>query len=187
MATQPDPDSPFLASRLESALGVSAPGTPGVAGNPTPQAAGVNFPAPPTPAMGIPGRPPNATASPKSRQSGVPGPNVPPSIVPTAPVPPNMAPATTTPQAQVVPGTPATNAGGVSAVPQAGGAPISDPNAADTDAQYRAAVLKGRTDLGPIPRLFRHPSLPDMPFTPGQHNFNPFTGAWVAPDGGQQQ
>lgn len=46
------------------------------------------------------------------------------------------------------------------------------------DMRYRAAVLAGREALGPLPRIFRNPGLPQMPYELGRWNFNPFTGTF---------
>lgn len=159
MPSQPDPNSPFLASRLQATLGVRSPGTPSEAGTPGVQAGGFNFPAPPAPAVGgIPGRP----------------------TTPQAPTPQAPTPAAPTPQAKGTAG-----AEGKPPAPT-GPAPLGVPTddggglalTPEGDMAYRQAVLRGRDALGPIPRIFRHASLPEVPFELGQSNYNPFTGAW---------
>lgn len=176
MPTAPDPNSPFLPARLEATLGVNAPGTPSMAGQPGVQAAGVQFPAPPAPATNFPGRP-----------------TTPQAATPTAPVP--TASKTTAAPTQAKP---RTAAQGASVDAQAATAapvtpaprlvPGADGSLAITpegDMAYRQAVVAGRTRLGPIPKLFRHPTLPEMPFELGTHNYNAFTGQWDSPEGGQ--
>jgi hypothetical protein len=46
------------------------------------------------------------------------------------------------------------------------------------DARYREQTLKLRHDLGPIPSIFRNPSLPQIPAEIGKMNFNPFTNMY---------
>lgn len=177
MPSQPDPNSPFLASRAQAALGIRAPGDPSMAGQPGVQPGGFNFPAPPTPAGGIPGRP-----------------TMPAVPTPAAPVPATPTPQTATPQAKskqagAEGGRPAT--GSPAPQPQPAVAPLGVPvQSADGAAQpdlaltpegdmrYRQAVLAGRDALGPIPRAFRHPTLPELPYELGSKNYNPFTGSW---------
>lgn len=178
MPTSPDPNSPFLPARLEATLGVNAPGTPSMSGQPGVQAAGVQYPAPPAPATNFPGRPTTPQAS------------TPTAVVPTATK-------TTAPPQQAKPksGDPAALAqpGGEAVAPALPG-PKLTPGAdgslgitPDGDMAYRTAVLAGRDRLGPIPRLFRHASLPELPYELGQHNWNPFTSQWDGPpDGGMQ-
>lgn len=178
MPTAPDPNSPFLASRLEATLGVRAPGTPSISGQPGAQAANVSFPAPPGAASAPVGRP----ATPQAPQPGAP--------VPATPTPKAATPGTKQPAVK-----PAAGAAPVAnpAVPMPLGTPVTSANGGapdllispEGDARYREAVLQGRESLGPIPRIFRHASLPEMPFELGAHNYNPFTGAWSdRPDAG---
>ena len=172
MPTAPDPNSPFLPARLEATLGVNAPGTPGVAGNPSPQAAGMQFPAPPAPATNFPGRP-----------------TTPKAATPTAAVPTASKTTAPPPQAKQPGGTQGAEGQPAVAVPAPRLVPGADGSLAITpegDMAYRQAVLAGRDRLGPIPKLFRHPTLPEVPFELGTHNFNPFTSAWDSPpEGGQ--
>lgn len=156
MPTRSNPDSPFPGAQLEAALGGRLPGTPSTAGKPTPQAANFNFPAPPAPAAAPVGRPP--------------APSMPAPMAPSAP-----APSAPTPSAAGPTGAPAetrTGVGTAEAGPAAAAAPVVDTQ------RYREAVIQVRTRLGPVPRVFRHPSLPEMPAEPGVPNFNPFTGMW---------
>jgi hypothetical protein len=175
MPTAPDPNSPFLPARLEATLGINAPGTPGVAGNPTPQAAGpMAFPAPPAPATNFPGRP--ATPKAPTPLVGV------PTASKTTATPAQAKPATPT-QGATAEAQTATAVPGPKLTPGADGSLAVTP---EGDMAYRQAVLAGRDRLGPIPKLFRHPTLPEVPFQLGTHNYNPFTGAWVGPEGGGQ-
>lgn len=176
MPTQPDPNSPYLASRVEAALGVRSPGTPTMAGKPGVQAADLTFPAPPAPATGQPGRP--TTPQVPTPFAGTPQARTPaakPGAAAKQPAPksPGAAPASQPTQPAVAPlGVP---------VPSATGG--AEPDLALTpegDMRYRAAVLAGRDSLGPIPRVFRHASLPELPFELGRQNWNPFTGMWSA-------
>lgn len=52
------------------------------------------------------------------------------------------------------------------------------------DMRYRQAVVAGREALGPVPRVFKHASLPELPYELGQHNWNPFTSSWSDPAAG---
>jgi hypothetical protein len=174
MPTAPDPNSPFLPARLEATLGVNAPGTPGMAGNPGVQAAGVQFPAPPAPNTGFPGRP-----------------TTPKAATPTAAVP--TASKSTAPPSQAKKPSGGVQSGAqgeqpLAPVPGPKVVPGSDGSLGITpegDMAYRQAVVAGRASLGPIPKLFRHPSIPELPFELGGHNWNPFTGTWVGPEGQQ--
>jgi hypothetical protein len=179
MPTQPNPDSPFLPARLQATFGVRAPGTPTMAGKPGVQAADLSFPSPPAPAAAPPGRP----------------------ATPQAPAPTAATPAAATPQAkppkpagqqqQDKGGRPATGTPAPAPTPQAeaGIAPLGVPVprqegtpglllSPEGDLRYREAVLRGRDELGPIPRIFRHASLPQLPFELGRYNWNPFTSIW---------
>lgn len=168
MPSQPNPDSPYLASRLQATLGVRAPGTPSQAGSPDVQVGRVSFPAPPAPASAPVGRPSNPVAP------------APAAVVPTAPA--------ATPSAS--PSSGQQTASSTSMQPQQQpplpiapplGAPRPDGSLALTpegDMRYRQAVVAGRDALGPIPRVFKHASLPELPYELGQRNWNPFTSAW---------
>lgn len=171
MPSQPNPDSPYLASRLQATLGVRAPGTPSAAGKPDVQAGRVSFPAPPAPASAPPGRPSNPVA---------PAPAAP---VTTAPVVP-----TTPPAAPAAAPTPGAEAGADAALPPAAPPPMGVPQldgslalTPEGDMRYRQAVVAGRQALGPVPRVFTHASLPELPYELGQANWNPFTSAWSEP------
>ena len=65
MPTAPDPNSPFMETRLAADFG-REPGMPSSAGKPTVQPGGLDFPAPPAPAAGLVGRPPTAIPEPPS-------------------------------------------------------------------------------------------------------------------------
>lgn len=182
MPSQPDPNSPFLASRVQATFGVRAPGTPTIAGSPGVQAGSMNFPAPPAPAAGIPGRPTTPTAP-----------------VPAAPIPAVATPPAPAPVAAPQPSAPLPTTPGAAPKPQGATAapapptvaslgtptPGADPTGAsdlllspEGDMRYRQAVLAGRETLGPIPRIFKHALLPSLPFELGASNYNPFTSQW---------
>ena len=160
MPTKSDPESPFLSAQVDAALGGRTPGTPSTAGKPTPQAADFRFPAPPGPAA-APGGRPKAQAIP----------------TPLAPVAP--APAAPTPSA-AGPGLPDAGKPIEGGVEGAKPAPEAEAAVAVADTQhYREAVMQTRLKLGPIPSVFRHASLPEMPAEPDMPNWNPFTGIWA--------
>jgi hypothetical protein len=193
VASYPDPNSPYADSQLQSMFGVHAPGTPTSAGKPGPQAADVTFPAPPGVAAAPPGRP---TAPP----TPAPVAPVPQAATPQAarPAPPAQAPQ---PQAGAAAGPstaapapasasaalPALTPGGVPGV--AGPLGVTSYDASTGGEQlalspegaqrYREAVVQARTALGPVPKIFRHPSLPEMPVELGRYNYNPFTGQFT--------
>lgn len=181
MPSQPDPDSPFLASRLQATLGVRAPGTPTTSGQPGVQAGSVSYPAPPAPASGPVGRPANPQpaapmqpAQPKPMERQGEGQRV------------DMG-------GQQPPGQPGTTNGAAPGQqPAAGPAPLGYPEpdgstrlTPEGDMRFRQAVMAGRDRLGPIPKSFRHPTLPEIPFELGKHNWNPFTSTWSTP--GEEQ
>src|SRR5574341_796668 len=83
MPTVPTENSPFAASLLQREMGRRTPGTPSVAGNPTPQAGVSRFPNPPGVSMAPPGRPPTIT---------LPAPLGPPGAVAPAPARPEGGP-----------------------------------------------------------------------------------------------
>jgi len=88
MPTRPQEDSPFVASLLQREMGPRQPGSPSVAGKPTPQAGGLQFPAPPGVNTGQVGRPPEASGpAPSPAPSAGIAPRQPGGMVPTAPVP----------------------------------------------------------------------------------------------------
>lgn len=177
MPSQPNPDSPYMASRVQSVLGVRAPGTPSAAGKPDVQAGRVSFPAPPAPASAPVGRPSNPVA---------PAPAPP---VSTAPTPATLAPAPgmtpVQPVASPVTATPPDVTAQPPLVqPPPLGLPRPDGSIALTpegDMRYRQAVVAGRSALGPVPRVFTHASLPELPYELGQRNWNPFTSTWSDP------
>lgn len=175
MPTQPDPDSPYMASRLEAALGVRSPGMPSLAGKPGVQAANVSYPAPPAVNTAQPGRP-------QAPRAPAPAAAVPQARTPTMEIPGQ-------PQ-RVDMGTVGAPDGTSGAVPgvMPGQLSVPTPQGAmltpEGDMRYRQAVMAGRERLGPIPKSMRHPTLPELPFELGRHNYNPFTGSW---DDGQGQ
>lgn len=182
MPTAPSADSPFMPSRVEAALGVFPSGTAGASGKPGVQAADVSFPSPPGIATAPNGRPPGA--------------QTPTPTMPTAPTP--TATAATAPPTQQ-PRQPAQGGAGAppapAATPGAALAPVAPAPSVvpSTDAfnqpqlaitpegaqRYREAVVRVRGQLGSLPRIFSHPSLPEMPAEPGKWNWNPFTGSWA--------
>lgn len=189
MPTRPDPNSPYLPARLEATFGVSAPGTPSVAGLPTPQAADLSYPAPPAINTAPPGRPPAV------KQPGQPAADAPaPFAAGTIPPPPPQAGMLGAPGAA-----PGSVIGALPRQPSASelpaGAAIATPmGTASRDAvtgeqsvalspegqqRYREAVVRKREELGPIPGVMRHPSLPEMPVELGKWNYSPFTNRWV--------
>lgn len=227
MPTRPSPNSPYMAARLEAALGVNAPGTPSSVGKPGLQSANLSFPRPPMPAQpappgtlppGNPGagaRPtpqpqppgqPAPTPRPPGGQGLTPPPTTPPAARPQPPRPPQpgqQPPAARPPVRPPQPGQPAPAPRPPVRPPQPGQpAAFGGPGATDGvvsplgtatvnpdgsasmalspegDMRYRAAVLAGREALGPLPRIFRNPGLPQMPYELGRWNYNPFTGAF---------
>lgn len=158
MPTFPTEDSPFMASRVGAALGVKRdPYSPSLAGKPTPQAADLSYPSPPAPPAAPVGRPPNTPQpTPGSAQFGQWG------------------------QGAATPITPPAGAGQAatpSASPQTAAADAAVAAAPGLDANtYRAQIVRLRDSLGPIPRVFRQPNMPELPVEPGRWNYNPFTG-----------
>lgn len=67
---------------------------------------------------------------------------------------------------------------------QMGGGPAAPVQPAIDAQRYREAVVQTRNRLGPVPSIFRHPSLGEMEVVPGGHNYNAFTGLWTEPDEG---
>lgn len=165
MPTLPDPDSPFITSRLQADIG-RIPGAPSMAGKPSVQPADLTFPTPPAPSAAPVGRPPTPpTPTPVSAQP----PQQPPSPITTQapsqlPLPPVGGVGATTPLGTVIPS--ATGTPELALSPEGG-------------RRYQETVLKLREQLGPVPKLFRHPDLPPIPTEPGRSNFNPFTGMWT--------
>lgn len=175
MASQPDPNSPFMPSRLQADFGIRQPGTPSAAGKPALTPGDVTFPTPPAVATSPIGRPPIPEA-----------PAPPPGATPPpAGSPPTGAAPTATPPAAAPEGAPA-SPGAVAPT----GSPLVVPTATagdgerfalspEGDARYRDAVVSGRAAMGPVPSVFRNPNLPTMPFELGQSNFNPWTGQFT--------
>lgn len=197
MPTNPDPNSPYLPARLEATFGVRAPGTPSMAGLPTPQAGDVSFPAPPSVNGAPAGRPPTTTGQPSA-----------PTFDTTIPPPPpqagmlGVAPTAPTPAGPAAPAAPAAPGGVIGALPRQpsaselpAGAAIQTPMGTasrnpvtgeqsvalspEGQQRYREAVVAKREQLGPLPAVFRHPSLPEMPAEPGRLDFNPLLNRWV--------
>lgn len=176
MPTMPDPNSPFMDSRLQSEFGARIPGMPSSAGKPGVQAADLSFPAPPAVATAPPGRPPEAQPA-----------------APMQPMTPPAAPAGKPPTAAVPSATATSPTGGAQPAQQAqAGLPVGtrtmptvrpDGSVAHTltpegqDA-YRQAALKTRTALGQMPAVFTLPGMPELEVLPGKHNYNPVTGKW---------
>lgn len=161
MPSAPDPNSPNLDTRLQATFGMRAPGTPTSAGKPGVQAGDLSFPAPPGAQSAANGRPPE----------------------PKTPVPTAATPQAKTPQAK--PGGGEQGVAPTTGAPPALGAPTMGANgepalalSPEGDMAYRAAVIRGRESLGPIPRVFRGSGLPELPYEPGRWNYNPFTGAF---------
>lgn len=187
MPSAPNPDSPFMDSRVEAALGIRAPGSPSSAGKPGVQVGDVSFPAPPSVNTGAPGRPsapstpapvaapsqpaqPAAASAQGGRQQGVSGSGT----IPAAP--------SATGAQQALNGLPAGAAVatplGVASTGPDGQQQLSSltPEGAQ---RYREVVVQKRAELGPIPGIFRNPALGEMPVEVGRWNYNPFTGSWV--------
>ena len=186
MPTAPNPNSPFMDTRLQSTFGLRTPGQPSVAGKPTPQAPpNVSFPAPPAVATAPPGRPPDpsapapiggAPAAGPTPTAAAGGPTATPPAQPTATPPTPGASAPTNPAAAAMP--PMT-------VPrdQIPRAAIDDRQAhqltPEGQAQYRQQTVALRNKMGPIPSVFRHADLPPMPAEIGKWNINVFTGEFT--------
>lgn len=175
MPSQPDPNSPFMAPRVESALGIQAgPGAPTAgAGTPGPTASSVSFPAPPAVNSAPPGRPAAATApTPMGAPAATPAAKVTPTATVAAPAGASAGPTTGLPAAPVAPAphvVPTTNA-------------FNEPQLSMTPEgaqRYREVAVQTRERLGPVPHVFRHADLPELPVTPGQWNYNPFTGQFT--------
>lgn len=170
MPTASNPDSPYLAAQVESILGGRVPGTPSTAGKPTPQPADFGFPAPPSVSARPTGRPPATVA---------PGPfTMPSASAPAAPTPSAAGPGNPLvgqqPQGAQQP---AQRTEGAAPQPAS---PTPAEATAEATQRYREAVVATRSRLGPIPRVFRHPLLPELEVVPGKPNLNPFTGIWTA-------
>ena len=206
MPTAPDPNSPFMDSRMQSLFG-REPGTPSNAGMPTPQAASVVYPAPPAPATAQPGRPTNAVSP--APFGGFPPPPTPPPIQvnPTAPrrdpgrAPGRPVPTPTPPPIQPQPTAPRRDPGRAPVDPAA---PRRDPGrepqpitpplgvpgvdaygqpttvlSPEGQAQYQQAIVQKRRAFGPMPKVFATlPGLPPPPVELGKPHYNPFTGRW---------
>lgn len=175
MPTAPDPNSPFMDARAQAAVGGREPGTPSSAGQPGVTPGGFNFPSPPAPAAGPVGRPAASV-----------GPVPPPPVAaPPPPKPAQPAPAAGGTQPAQTQPTGTQGAGQPPSPPQPATMTTVDaagqPQATLTPEgkqQYQQAVVKLRNSLGPVHKIFRHPSLPEMPVELGQWNYNPATGIW---------
>lgn len=162
MPTTPDPNSPFLDTRLAAEFGMRMPGTPSSAGKPGPQAADLSFPAPPAVNTAPPGRPVEVAPpapTPQARPAQKP---------PTQQGAPPAQPAQ--PGAQAMPPPGQKTQVGVGA-----DGSVTHTLTPEGDLAYRQSVLRLREQLGPIPRVFMHPNLPELPVEPGVFNYNPFT------------
>ena len=180
MPTGPDPDSPFLPSRVQSAFGVREPGTPTIAGQPNVQAGDVSYPAPPAVNTAIPGRPPETrTPTPSPGLGAQPSARTGAASTPTS----TGVAATPIPVLPHQP-TPAELPLGVSVSTPLGVASRGANNepqlqlSPEGKARYQDAVMKTRRTLGPVPRIFAHPDLPQLDIQPGKWNYSPFTGSW---------
>lgn len=89
MPSQPAADSPFAASLLQREMGPRQPGTPSVAGKPSPQAAGVKPPNQPGVNTAQPGKPPVNTGPMPAQPMAPPAPTPQPGFGAMAPVPPD--------------------------------------------------------------------------------------------------
>lgn len=160
MPTSPNAASPFLPERLQAEFGPRQPGTPSTAGQPGAQAANITFPNPPAPASAPPGRPPNG---------GTPAPTA------TGAQPVTGQPAS--PPVALPPEQPLAKAGDTA---KAMGVPDQSLMAAEQARKqaYQEAVVSKREELGAVPSVFNHPSLPQLPIELGKPNFNPFTAKW---------
>lgn len=168
MPTAPNANSPFMESRVAAETGGREPGAPSAAGRPGVQPADLSYPAPPAPATAPPGRP----------------------AAPAFPAPPTTPakPATAAPTPTSATAPPSTAPGAAAALPPGTmSTPTTDPTTGTTrevmtpegDARYRAAHVALREKLGPIPKSFRNPGLPEMPVELGKWNYNPFTGQFL--------
>lgn len=180
MPTRPDPNSPFLPARAEAVVD-STPGMPALAGKPSPQAADLSFPAPPAPASAPPGRPstppvPAPTAGPTTAQPPQPAKPAQP-VQPQQPLGPGVVGASASPPqpAQIPPGGLGISTPLGVARRDERGEPRLDLSP-EGDLRYREGIIRTRERLGPIPRVLRHPSLPQLPIQLGRWNYNPFTG-----------
>lgn len=162
MPTAPDPNSPYIATRLKSMFGVNAPGQAG-AGRPTAVAGQAPRVNPPGVAQAPIGRPPGmlTTPTPQGMTQQPPPPSGQPAQPQTIIPPANQQDQQAAPAAQA---------------PQPAQAPAqAQPQQPEPDAH---AIAQTRQRLGPLPKLFRHPSLPELPVQPGALNYNPLTGMW---------
>lgn len=182
MPTSPDPNSPFMAGRVEAALGVRAPGGPSMTGKPTPQVGDVSFPAPPGVMSAPPGRPaaPMGPAPAAAAPQGQPVQPKPAALQAGQPTDPVAAAMPTTPNAAALPPVPGASAATPLGVATRGadGQPQLSALTPEGAQRYRELVVQTRAALGPIPRVFRQTGLPEMPVEVGQWNYSPFTGQW---------
>lgn len=167
MPTAPDPNSPYMDNRLQAEFGMRDPGTPSSVGKPGVQAADLSFPAPPAVNAAPPGRPSDA---------GAPTPPIAQPKQPAKPAAAQSAPGAGGVQPGAV--TPPPGQKTIASVDPTTGA-VSHTLTPEGDMAYRQNVLKLRDQLGPIPKVFLHPNLPELPVEPGKWNFNPFTGQFT--------
>lgn len=158
MPSSPNAASPFLPERLQAEFGQREPGTPSTAGQPGVQAANLSFPNPPAPASAVAGRPPNSTGP---AQAGAPAPAQQP-VVPQSPVPEQKP------------------SGDAGATAKAMGLPAESlmQNKQAQAMAHQEAVVRKREELGALPAVFNHPSLPKLPIELGRSNYNPMTNRW---------
>lgn len=171
MPTAPDPNSPYIDNRLQAEFGMRDPGTPSSVGKPGPQMADISFPAPPAVNAALPGRPSDAGAPvpPTARPKQLQRPTQAAAAVGAGgsqPAQPGAAPVPPLGQKTVATIDPSTGA-------------VSHTLTPEGDMAYRQNIVKLRNQLGPIPRVFVHPTLPELPVEPGQWNLNPFTGQFT--------
>ena len=203
MPSAPNPQSPFMDSRLQSLFGPRDPGTPTSAGKPGLQPGGPAFPAPPAVNAAPPGRPATSPGPSPVTFPAPPGAVEPPWVPPYFVGPPVSAggpkaqvidrapqPAAQVidrgPQAQVIdripqpvgpppPGTPIPSPLGTT-VQDAGGT-SSTTLSPEGQAKYQQAIVDKRKAFGPLPKLFSTvPGLPPPPIELGKPFFNPFSG-----------
>lgn len=201
MPSQPDPNSPFPDSRLQSMFGPREIGTPSTAGLPTPAVSGPSFPAPPAVATAPPGRPgrgpqpwiPNTTPAPTPLPERQPIPTPPPvPYQPTAPRrDPGRGPGNPVASNPTAPrrdpgrepmGDPSRGRGIVTSLGETSVNPVGEQVtnlSPEGQVQYQNAVVQRRRDFGPLPKaLGTIPGLPEHPIVLGKPAFNPFSSRW---------
>lgn len=178
MPTEVNPMDPNAtgAGRLQAMVGGREPGTPSVAGKPTPQAGRYSFPAPPAPATAPVGRPPSPAPAPglthessgaRGTMASQPGTVPAPGVGSPAAAPPSAAPSPATPgSSQPAPGAGSSVTAGTGA-PAAPAPPTVDQNGAAT-------------------QTFTSPTIPQPgSVMPGAAVQTPYGTVSVGPDGRQ--